>query len=315
MFINTGNPTVRNCIFRDNDGHVGAGMSIVNNSGPVITNCLFIDNVAVYECGGMFIGASSPHAVNCTFSRNISGQTGGGGIMAYNGAAAVVTNCILWENKYGGNTDESAQIHVSGDSSAAISYTCIQGLTGGLGGTGNIGDDPDFADPDGADDTPGNEDDDFRLQVTSPCINAGDDTAVSEEADLDGNPRKIGTVDMGAYEFQGETEMINIFTGNANGDALVNIADAIVVLSYQFSGGPRPKCFKAADANHDYKVEIADAITILAYQFSGGKLTAPDGTKLDSSSIGCWPYTKEQVEGTVIIIHPPACEEPCVPSE
>src|SRR5437667_6508269 len=44
----------------------------------------------------------------------------------------------------------------------------------------------------------------FRLQPGSPCINAGNNFYVSTSTDLDGNPRIInGTVDMGAYEFQG----------------------------------------------------------------------------------------------------------------
>ena len=60
----------------------------------------------------------------------------------------------------------------------------------------------------------------------------------------------------------GSHEGIAVFTGNANGDAKVDLADAIVILTYQFSGGARPGCFKAADANDDDKVDLADAIVI-----------------------------------------------------
>jgi hypothetical protein len=84
-------------------------------------------------------------------------------------------------------------------------------VQGGWAGTGNIDADPTFADAEG------------RLSPGSPCIDAADNTAVPEgiTTDLDGNPRfvdDIGTpdtgfgeppmVDMGAYEFQGTSEII-----------------------------------------------------------------------------------------------------------
>ncbi len=43
----------------------------------------------------------------------------------------------------------------------------------------------------------------LRLQPNSPCINAGDNSYVTNATDLDGNPRISGdTVDIGAYEYQ-----------------------------------------------------------------------------------------------------------------
>ena len=45
---------------------------------------------------------------------------------------------------------------------------------------------------------------DLRLQMGSPCINAGNSAYVVGTTDLDGNPRIVGgTVDVGAYEWQG----------------------------------------------------------------------------------------------------------------
>ena len=44
----------------------------------------------------------------------------------------------------------------------------------------------------------------FRLQTNSPCINSGNNAYVTGDTDLDGRPRIVGgSVDMGAYEFQG----------------------------------------------------------------------------------------------------------------
>lgn len=145
----------------------------------------------------------------------------------FNSSDPNLANCILWGNTDGGGSDESAQIHNSG-STPVVNYCCVQGWTGGLGGTGNIGGDSLLRDPDGPDNTVGTEDDNLRLSVGSPCIDAGDNTAVPPDTadldgdantaeptplDLDGAPRFFddpnttntgnGTppiVDMGAYE-------------------------------------------------------------------------------------------------------------------
>ena len=76
--------------------------------------------------------------------------------------------------------------------------------------------DPLFVDPNGPDNHAGTQDDDFRLDFHSPCINAGDNAVVPNDIlDLDrnqdsnepmpfdygGNPRILGrTVDIGAFE-------------------------------------------------------------------------------------------------------------------
>ncbi|MFN0058631.1 MAG: hypothetical protein ACKVX7_09270 [Planctomycetota bacterium] len=63
--------------------------------------------------------------------------------------------------------------------------------------------------------------------------------------------------------------------GDANRDALINIADAITTLSYLFSMGPAT-CLDAVDANDDGLLNLADAITVLTFVFTGGApLPAP----------------------------------------
>ncbi len=264
MHNDNGSPTVTNCtLTRNSAGSIGGGMYNFASS-PTLTNCTFSGNAAdLFDGGGMKNSLSDPTLINCTFSGNRANTSGGaicnsdssspamtnctlsgnsadsdgGGI--YNSAlgtnSPTLGNCILWGNvddADGGSggpfTDESAQIHtVSG--APTVDYSVVQGLTGGLGGTGNIGSDPLFIDADGADDIAGTPDDDLRLGEGSPAIDAADTTALPADVadldgdgntservpyDLDGMPRVLNdpdtpdtgvpgsaVVEMGAYEF------------------------------------------------------------------------------------------------------------------
>lgn len=61
-----------------------------------------------------------------------------------------------------------------------------------------------------------------------------------------------------------------ILPGDANGDGLVNLSDAIYILNYLFKGGPAPDPMEAGDANGSGNVDLSDAIYILNYLFKGG---------------------------------------------
>ena len=59
--------------------------------------------------------------------------------------------------------------------------------------------------------------------------------------------------------------------GDATYDQSVNIADAIFLLEYLFSGGVFTVCPDAADTNDDGTINIGDAINLLNYLFAGGE--------------------------------------------
>ena len=90
------------------------------------------------------------------------------------GDTTTVTNCIFWGNSDDSGMDEGAQFHAT-RGTILVNYTCIQGLTGELGGVGNIGGDPLFV--------TGPLGDYYLSQIAagqgsdSPCVDAGSDTA------------------------------------------------------------------------------------------------------------------------------------------
>lgn len=217
------------CIFVGNNG--SAGGAILNNGFAEFHNCLFVANQAFGDGygkksghGGAIANFGELTITNSTFVAN-SAVLEGGAIYAGNKTANTnldsilsLTNCILWGNTGSGNLQDQ-QIGVA-DPDVFVNYSCIAGLTGSLGGDGNVGSDPQFVDPNGRDGIPGNIDDNLRLGPGSSCIDAADNTAVPKgiDTDLDGNPRfhddtattdtgngSPPIVDMGAYEFQDTT--------------------------------------------------------------------------------------------------------------
>jgi hypothetical protein len=201
FYNNGGNATVVNCAFIGGTANSdGGGMSNFN-SDLAVTNCVFTGNSAGANGGGMTNDFSSePTLTNCTFSGN-SATNAGGGIFNFDDSSPSMVNCIFWGNTDSGGMDESGQIHT--DSGApVVNYSDVQGGWTGAGGVGNLDADPLFVDADGGDNTAGTGDDDLRLSAGSPCINAGWSAAVTASTDLDGNPRHVCTVDMGAFEDQ-----------------------------------------------------------------------------------------------------------------
>jgi len=215
------NATVADCVFVRNTS-LSVGGAVHNEwSMGLMTNCVFIANSAI-NAGAVFNHGSHPALISCTLAFNRATRYAGG-LFNRVGSNPMLTNCILWGNTDSDGEGESAQITDEPStriSTTIVNYSNVQGWTGALGGVGNIGDDPLFADAHGPDGIPGTGDDDLRLSTGSPCIDAGDNTALplSMLTDLDGNPRFVNDplvldtgnpgaqgppiVDMGAYERQ-----------------------------------------------------------------------------------------------------------------
>lgn len=58
--------------------------------------------------------------------------------------------------------------------------------------------------------------------------------------------------------------------GDANGDFILDLADAVYLLNYLFKAGDAPNPLDSGDANCDGMVELEDAIYLLNYLYKGG---------------------------------------------
>ncbi len=207
LYIDLGSPRIIDCTFAGNSADANGG-AVYNDNGsePTLTNCILRGNTSKTRGGAIFnIYFSSPTLANCTVVANDANK-GGGGMFSTYGCVPTVTNTILWGNKGSGTSGQSGQI--GGPNQPLINFSCVQGLTGSLGGLGNISNYPQFVDSNLAD--PNN---DFRLQsaaghwdpnqkiwvpdgYTSPCIDAGNPSWPLGDEPNDANNLRVN---MGAY--------------------------------------------------------------------------------------------------------------------
>ncbi|MFH0908255.1 MAG: choice-of-anchor Q domain-containing protein [bacterium] len=162
--------TLNNCTLAGNSaGYYGGGAN-----GSTLYNCTLFSNSAYY--GG---GAYNGTLYNCTLAGNAATNYGGG---AYYGTQY---NCIVYYNQAPNGPNYY---------SSSFDHSCATPLPSG---SGNIASDPRIV-------SVGKP----RLLPDSPCINAGtNQTWMAEAVDMAGRARiKDGVVDMGAYEYQANTQ-------------------------------------------------------------------------------------------------------------
>ena len=277
-----------NCIFRSNSAVMwGGAVRGRTNAQPTFVCCIFSGNSA--ELGGAtYFNDSQPTFANCSCVGN-SAEQFGGGIYSTLETTTRLVNSVIWDNNDANGSTESSQITNTDNSVVIVDYCCVQGLTGDLGGDGNIGDAPLFVDGKGPDDIYGTEDDDVRLQSGSPCIDAAhnwgvpvdeldyDEDGITNElfpVDLDGNPRFNAdesdfdpgcgvpvVVDMGAYEYQFDPVEDVIFA-DLNGDGSVGVVDLLGLLG---GWGPCAKGCCLADLDLDGVVGVNDLLILLGH--------------------------------------------------
>jgi hypothetical protein len=268
MYNSYSNPILTNCTFKGNSAFSGAGMRNYH-SQPTLVNCIFSSNYAngfdyIGGRGGGISNSQSSDSIltNCTFTGNTAegGYGLAGGI--YNSAGKPrLTNCIFWGNSDEYGMDESAQIYTEGVGGPVINYSCIQGWTGGFGGSGNISTDPRFADVDANDfhlksaagRWDANSESWVQDDVNSPCIDAGDPNS-DWTAELWPHGKRIN---MGAYGGTPEASMSALDLGNVadlNNDNSVDYMD----MKLFTDKWPFEEVLLAEDLNRDRFVNLID---------------------------------------------------------
>jgi hypothetical protein len=67
------------------------------------------------------------------------------------------------------------------------------------------------------------------------------------------------------------TFMVQVYLcGDSNGDNVINLGDAVFIISYVFKSGPAPEPLPAGDANCDGEVNVADGVYVINYVFKSG---------------------------------------------
>jgi hypothetical protein len=169
---------------------LGQGGAIHWTGEALLTHCSFSGNEAgsssIHGPGDAGVGGAvavdgAGEMIQCTVRANLAETTGGIHLLA---GRLDLVNGIFWDNGLG----EADQVHADPGAVIAVDYSCIQGLTGALGGRGNIGSDPLFAGADGPDGILGTADDLPVLSSGSPCIDAADNWSVPTDVfDFDGD--------------------------------------------------------------------------------------------------------------------------------
>ncbi len=271
MVSEAGNPVLTDVTFVNNTSDGWGGGYYHQNSPLSLTRVNFINNTNTYAFGGGLAVVNSPTVITDTFFAGNSATNSGSGIYL-SGQNLTMTNTVLQGNSndglsiLNGGTSILKNVTISGNGGAGIKlsaaslqmsnsivYDNAQDMSisnGGasiaysiLGGGCPSGvtcdhvsnSNPLFILPVSRYVLP-NSAGNLRLQVPSPAIDAGDNSAVPAEltTDLDGHPRLMDTlsvidtgsgtspiVDMGAYEHLDSPDLQISLSNNVGGEMLM----------------------------------------------------------------------------------------------
>ena len=189
-----GDPTINNNLIYSNSAYLGGGV-ILLASGNLINNTIAGNDASLTIIGetgiaGNVYAISDPEFGDGQYliANNIICEaiSGGGVVMAGSGGGLIISNNV-WNNSPLNYLQEDMQTGNIGQGRG----------TNRTGRNGNISENPLFVDP---------NNNDYHLQLDSPCIDAGDSSYIPDpnQTDIDDEPRICAmSVDIGADEYVG----------------------------------------------------------------------------------------------------------------
>ncbi|HIB48693.1 MAG TPA: HYR domain-containing protein [Flavobacteriaceae bacterium] len=313
-FEGTDAVSIENCIFENNFGELNSGIYIEDGISLIVKNTTVRNNSAGGTGGGVvFAPFNTPSRfentlfhdnngtnaaiyfgnnsnlnqtldiIGCTITQNSFAS--GNSIFVdnlpspgINPVTINITNTLIWDYN---NTNGSPNIFSQDPANTVenFNYSLVSGYdltaNNGLDGT-NLANDPQFTDP---------ATNDFTLQPTSPVIDLGDNTVVTEPNDLNGNTRIVDgdsnttmIVDFGAYEapeLADTTPPVITCPSDITGDCAINpitypfptATDNIGVTpatpaGFQYVASKNGKSYFLSDAGFDGPSAFADAIAL-----------------------------------------------------
>ncbi len=211
--FSAGAMTIVNSTIADNNSDDGGGILSQYGGTMAIVSSTIANNNSSGNAGGIWNNGGTLTVANSTIARNNVASSSGGAGLEDDGAKTTLNNTIVALNTEGTGSGAPAS-DIAGTVAAASAFNLIG--TGGSGGLSNgvNGNQVDVANPGlGTLADNGGPTQTIALLTTSPAIDAGSNAlAVDPSTGLPlatdqrgaGFPRIVnGTVDIGAYEFQG----------------------------------------------------------------------------------------------------------------
>lgn len=237
--------TIEDTQFEGNQANFGGGLGMSEDSLDLATlnlmNTVFNFNIADTQGGGVNLGNTNTNVTSCLFVNNVAKDIGTGGAMSTNSSGPNGMNISVMNSTFADNVGElgagivtwtadtsQAQLFIQNTAlvnGAAINYAVEAGNTIVQSNGGNFSNSsaaaPIFThamDIDDSSDDPMFIDAfnfNYHISDNSPFVDAG----VMDGApmtDLDGEPRRNGAVDIGAYEYQWPVSNDNIAEDDIN---------------------------------------------------------------------------------------------------